>query len=70
MPNPHDALFKAVFSRPTHASALLAHVLPRRLRRVLDLSSPELVAASLVGRDLAQRHATSSSACGRTMAKT
>lgn len=53
----HDALFKAVFARPTAARALLATTLPPSLVRILDLRTLRAMPTNLVSRGLRQRFA-------------
>jgi predicted transposase YdaD len=53
---PHDALFKAVFSRLEHAHGLLAQVLPPTFVRHLDWSTFAQEPATFVDAALAQRH--------------
>jgi predicted transposase/invertase (TIGR01784 family) len=53
---PHDALFKAVFSSPEHARAVLRAALPPRLARRLDWSSLTLLDGSFVDEALKERH--------------
>lgn len=53
---PHDALFKATFSRVEHAAAALRAILPAALLARLDLSTLALCPGSFVDRALASRH--------------
>jgi hypothetical protein len=53
---PHDALFKAVFSEPANAAAEIAAALPRELVEALDLGSLEAVPGSFVDERLRQSH--------------
>ena len=54
--NPHDGLFKHVFSQPALAADELARALPRALARRIDWSSLRLVPGSFVDPHLRQRH--------------
>jgi predicted transposase/invertase (TIGR01784 family) len=55
--NPHDALFKYVFSQPEHAASELRSVLPAEVAGRLDWSSLELQPASFVDERLSGRQA-------------
>lgn len=55
-PNPHDALFKKVFSEPANAEGELRYVLPRQLAEALDFSTLRLAPASFVDEALRERH--------------
>ncbi|HSK03807.1 MAG TPA: Rpn family recombination-promoting nuclease/putative transposase, partial [Kofleriaceae bacterium] len=48
IPNPHDALFKAVLSKPEHARGVLRAVLPPALAEALDWQSLTLRPGSFV----------------------
>ncbi|WP_394838453.1 Rpn family recombination-promoting nuclease/putative transposase [Pendulispora rubella] len=54
--SPHDALFKAAFSRPDIARSELELLLPPTLREKLDLASLTLRPGSFVDEDLRHRH--------------
>ena len=54
--NPHDALFKAVFSQPEHARGELQAVLPPALVGALDWESLTRLPGSFVTPGLAERH--------------
>jgi predicted transposase/invertase (TIGR01784 family) len=53
---PHDALFKAAFSRPELARSELELVLPAALARQLDLASLSVTPGSFVDEDLRHAH--------------
>src|SRR5689334_4920191 len=53
---PHDALFKAVFSRPERAAEELRHVLGPALARAIDLATLRLEPGSVVDELLRERH--------------
>ena len=53
---PHDALFKAVFSEPANAKGELVSLLPGSIVDALDLDSIEPVPASFVDEALRQAH--------------
>jgi hypothetical protein len=53
---PHDALFKAVFSQPEHAAALLATLVPAPFAARVDWTSLAPLPANFVDARLAQRH--------------
>lgn len=53
----HDGLFKRVFGDTTYAAAELRSVLPADVVAALDLDALELLPASFVDAELAQRHA-------------
>lgn len=55
-PTPHDALFKAVFSRLEHAAAALAALLPPAIVARLDLSTLALRPGSFIDEALTGRH--------------
>lgn len=54
--NPHDALFKRVFSDVTHAAGEFRAVLPAELVAELDFSTLELRPGSFVDESLRERH--------------
>ena len=53
--SPHDALFRYVFSKPGHAAALLASLLPRTIARAIDWSTLVRDDTTLVDRKLRRR---------------
>jgi hypothetical protein len=53
---PHDALFKAVFSRPERAAEELRHALGPELARAIDFTTLQLVPGSVVDETLHERH--------------
>jgi hypothetical protein len=53
--NPHDALFKAIFSQPEHATGELRHVLPAALVAHLDFATLKLRPGSFVDKDLREQ---------------
>jgi len=53
---PHDALFKYVFSQPSHAASELAAVLPAELVRRIDWASLALEHGTFVDERLSDRH--------------
>jgi predicted transposase YdaD len=55
-PNPHDALFKGVFSQVEHARALLAAVLPAAVAARVDWQSLALLSGTFVDASLSRRH--------------
>jgi predicted transposase YdaD len=55
--NPHDALFKHVFSHPKRAAEELRHVLPDRVARHIDWQTLEPLPGSFVDDELRERHA-------------
>jgi predicted transposase/invertase (TIGR01784 family) len=57
MANPHDALFKRVFSQPSEAAAVLRHVLPQELVALIDWSTLSLEPGSFVDHALRDQHA-------------
>jgi predicted transposase YdaD len=56
MSTPHDAFFKAVFSRAEIAAGEFKALLPPALVAELDLSTARLLPGSFVDPDLAERH--------------
>ena len=54
--SPHEALVKALFAYPEEAAAMLALLLPERLRASLDLSTVRIQQGSFVDQRLRQRH--------------
>jgi hypothetical protein len=53
---PHDAFFKAVFSRPENALGELRAVLPPALLAALDTTTAQVVPGSFVDEELTARH--------------
>ena len=49
---PHDALFRAIFSQPSHAKAELQAVLPSELQTLLRLDTLAPLAGSFVDASL------------------
>jgi predicted transposase/invertase (TIGR01784 family) len=56
LPNPHDALFKAVLGKPEHARGALRSVVPAVLAEALDWSTLARSAGSFVDPVLRERH--------------
>jgi predicted transposase/invertase (TIGR01784 family) len=56
IPNPHDALFKAVFGQPEHARGALRAVMPPVLAEALDWSALSLRPGSFVDPALSSQH--------------
>src|SRR3954467_5189698 len=54
--SPHDALFKAVFAQPEHASGALRAILPPMLAESLNGSTLTLRPGSFVDESLNQQH--------------
>ena len=50
--NPHDKLFRAVWSNPENAAGFLKHYLPENVLQVLDLSSLETAKDSFIEKEL------------------
>jgi predicted transposase/invertase (TIGR01784 family) len=50
--NPHDKLFRAVWSNPENAAGFLKHYLPENVLQVLDLASLEIAKDSFIEKDL------------------
>ena len=57
MTAPHDEYFKATFSDPQVAAALLQHILPERWVRAIDWSSLQLLSSELPEAQLSSRQA-------------
>jgi len=57
VPNPHDALFKTVFSDPAMAAAELRAVLPPAIAARMEFDTLRLESGALVARELGDRHA-------------
>ncbi len=57
VPNPHDALFRRVFSRPEHAAAELRHVVQARVVDALDWSTIQASDTSFVDAHLEESQA-------------
>src|SRR5947209_13966646 len=55
-PSPHDALFKATFSKLRHARALLRAALPQALAKAASWSTLRLIPGSFVNEALRARH--------------
>ncbi|HEY0477977.1 MAG TPA: Rpn family recombination-promoting nuclease/putative transposase [Kofleriaceae bacterium] len=56
LPNPHDALFKAVLGKPEHARGALQAVVPGAFAEALDWSTLAHCPGSFVDRVLRERH--------------
>jgi predicted transposase/invertase (TIGR01784 family) len=56
IPNPHDALVKAVFGKPEHARGMLRAVAPAALAEALDWSTLTLCPGSFVDLALKEQH--------------
>lgn len=56
LPNPHDALFKAVLGKPEHARGALRSVVPAVLAEALDWSTLAHCPGNFVDRVLVERH--------------
>jgi len=54
---PHDHLFRAVFSEPEHAEGLLRAALPARLARQIDWTTLRPLRSSIVDDALHARYA-------------
>ena len=56
-PTPHDALFRAVFSDPVHAQALLRDQLPNEIAGLLADTPPKILEGSFIDEDLRESQA-------------
>ena len=57
MHNPHDSLFKWVFSEPEHAEGELKLLLPPKVSQRIDWNTLERLPTSFIDEELSKRHA-------------